>query len=330
MCFYYNENEASNTHELIRRRVKDELTQEQIYRLIDEMASMKVRVLTIHGGEPLVYPGIFETAKYAAKKGVLVNFITNGALINAEVAEKIADAGIGNITFSIDGPRDIHDKVRNREGTFDRMMQGIRHLKEIEKKGRRIPNLSVSTYISGINAASISELHEIIREAGIKNWGVGIITYNSAKLTEASRKILGVPEKSAGQGGLENLKDEVREINIETLSEQREILARKNADQRIDVVFPSKKAIKNYYNSFYNEVNYCLYPWARVVISPYGEVFPCVNLSMIDYNLGNIKDKPLRVIWNSPEFVAFRKKLKKNGLFPICSKCCVINNVKKL
>src|ERR1035437_9871754 len=54
MCFYYNENEAEHTHALIRNRAKEELSLEQIYALIDDMHRMKVRVLTIHGGEPLI------------------------------------------------------------------------------------------------------------------------------------------------------------------------------------------------------------------------------------------------------------------------------------
>ncbi|MEI7542776.1 MAG: radical SAM protein [bacterium] len=329
MCFYYNENEVEHTHELIRNRAKDELTTEQIYSLIDDMKKMKIRVMTIHGGEPLIYPKIFEISKYANDNGILVNFITNGALLNEEVAKKIVDSKIASITFSIDGPEKIHDVVRNKVGTFQKMIAGIGYLKALEAQGKTIPNLSVSTYISAINVGQISELHEIIKGAGIKNWGVGLITYNSSKLTETSKKILGIYE-GTGQGSLDNLKDEIKAIDLSILIDQRNKLKKKNIEHRLEMIFPSEKSINNYYDEFYNEVDHCLYPWARTVISPYGEVFPCVNLSMIDYKLGNIKEKSLKQIWNSKEYIEFRKKMKANKLFPICSKCCVINNVDHL
>jgi radical SAM protein with 4Fe4S-binding SPASM domain len=329
MCFYYNENESDNTHRLIRERATEELKPEQIYRLIDEMHSLRIRVLTIHGGEPLVYPGIFDISKYASRRGIMVNFITNGTLISEETAKNIVDAKIGNITFSIDGPENIHDTVRNRQGTFQKLIRGINNLREMEKKRFQIPDLSVSTYISGINAEKISELHDIVKGTGIKRWGVGLITYNNAKMAEMTKEILGITG-GRGQGNLENLKDEIKEIDIEKLLKERELLKSKNNDYRIDLIFPSVKAIKNYYDVFYNEVDHCLYPWARVIISPYGEVFPCVNLSMIDYKLGNIKEKSLKEIWNSKEFIEFRRKIKKNKLFPMCSKCCVINNTKPI
>ena len=104
----------------------------------------------------------------------------------------------------------------------------------------------------------------------------------------------------------------------------------KNTVDGINIIFPSKKAIDNYYNSHYNERNYCLIPWARTVVSPYGEVFPCVNFSLIGYTLGNIKEKSLKDIWNAIPYKDFRRMLKKRGLFPLCSKCCMINNIKKL
>jgi radical SAM protein with 4Fe4S-binding SPASM domain len=67
-----------------------------------------------------------------------------------------------------------------------------------------------------------------------------------------------------------------------------------------------------------------------VVVSPYGEVFPCVPLSMVNAVMGNIKDNSLQSIWNGSKYIDFRRKLKNSKLLPICSKCCTVNNVKIL
>jgi len=328
MCFYYNDIEKDKTCKLIEDKVEEELTIEEIKGLIDDCAEMGVKIFTIHGGEPLLYPNIFEVSKYAKNKGLLVNFVTNGTLINLEVAKKIVDAGINHITFSIDGPEKIHDEVRSIPGTFKRVLNGIKLLQGMEGA----PSMSVSTYISAINQREIANTIRIVKDSGIKKWGVGLITYNNNKLALATKSILGIATSSSEQGNLEQLKDEVKNIDIKVLLKQREEVIRKNKNSRygLDIIFPSKVAIEKYYDQGFNELDKCKYPWARTVISPYGEVFPCVNLSMIGCILGNIKNESIKKIWNGQKYVKFRNKLKENGLFPICSKCCHINNIRKL
>jgi len=329
MCFYYNESEKDHTKNLIEKRKNEELSLEQIYKIIDDASAMKVKVLTIHGGEPLLYPKIFDVANYAQEKGLLVNFVTNGTLLNKEVAEKIINSRINQIIFSLDGPEEIHDDIRNVKGTFRRLLSGIKNIKELEKKGKKIPHLCISTYVSAINQNCLGDMIEIVSKTGIKNWDVGLITHNTEKLTRVTSKILNIGKKE-NQGSLENLKEKVKKIRIGELKNQRKILLEKNKKYKLNIIFPSEKAINNYYNPNFNEMNYCLIPWSRAVISPYGEVFPCVNLSMINCVMGNIKNNSLRKIWNGKKYVEFRRKLKKNKLFPVCSKCCHINNVRRL
>ena len=327
MCFYYNEVEKDKTCKLIENRTSEELTLSEIKELIDDCAEMGVKVFTIHGGEPLLYPNIFVVSKYARSRGLLVNFVTNGTLINSEVANKIVDAGINHITFSIDGPREIHDEVRSIPGTFDRVINGIRLLIDIEGA----PSMSVSTYVSALNQSELAKTMKIVRDSGIRRWGVGLITHNSDKLASATRMLLGdLSEDGGDQGNLSGISDEVKNIDLKVLRKQRKKILNRNGNEKyqLDIIFPSSTAIDEYYNPGFNELDKCIYPWARTVISPYGEVFPCVNLSMVGCVLGNIKEESLKKIWNGEEYVWFRKKLKGKGLFSLCSKCCHINNVR--
>ena len=330
MCFYYNETEKDKTCKLIEDRVKEELTLPQIKNLIDQCAEMKVRVFTIHGGEPLLYPKIFEISRYARDKEMLVNFVTNGTLINEAMAKKIVDAKINHITFSLDGPRAVHDEIRSVPGTFDRLMNGIKILKDMESKGLTIPSLSISTYICVINQKKLAQTLRIIKATGIKDWGVGLITYNNDKLSDETKKILKLEGK--GQGNLEEIKDDVKNINLNILRYQREACRIVNDSEGygLNIIFPSKEAIDNYYNLNWNEISKCTCRWSRTVISPYGEVFPCVNMSMINCIVGDIKKHKLKDIWNGKRYIDFRKKLKEHRVLPICSKCCHINNRRRL
>ncbi len=329
MCFYYNETEKNATQNLISARKNEELTYGQICAFIDDAAGMGVRVLTLHGGEPLVYGDVFKISAYAASKGMLVNFITNGVLLDEKVIDKIIDARINSITISLDGPESAHDDIRGMKGAFKKIVQGIKIFKEKQKQGLPVPRLSVSTYISAMNQSGIMGLFETIRENGIANWGVGLVTYNSEKISAETKKILGI-SGAHGQGDLSGLPDEIIKLDKKALIEVRDKLKKENSRAGLQIIFPSAASIENYQDPYFNEVNYCLEPWARVVISPYGEVFPCIPLSMVNADMGNIKDEPLSRIWNGKKYVQFRKKIKKSGLLPICSKCCTINGFKSL
>jgi len=329
MCLYYNESEQKNTEGMIAKRREEELSMDDIMRFIDGAAGMKIRVLTLHGGEPLVYPGLFEISEYAREKGILVNFITNGMLLNEANIEKIIRARINSLTISIDGPEDIHDSVRGVKGAYRKAMDGIAIIKKKEKEGKVVPHTGISTYVSAMNQDYLMELFEELAKAGIANWGVGLVTYGSEKLSAATRKILSL-DSGEGQGNLDLLAEDITGLDREKMLALRAALKAANKGRGMEIIFPSERAVKEYSNPFYNEANMCFHPWTRVVVSPYGEVFPCIILSMVSAVMGNIKKEPLAKIWNGEQYRKLRKQMKKKGLLPICSKCCVINNIKVL
>ena len=99
----------------------DELSTEECYRLIDQIAEVnKGCLLVITGGEPLVRPDILDIARHAVKLGFIVVFGTNGMLINDRMAKTLVEIGVMGVGISIDSldPRK-HDKFRGVPGAFD-------------------------------------------------------------------------------------------------------------------------------------------------------------------------------------------------------------------
>src|SRR5579885_866199 len=54
-------------------RSADELSTEEAFRLIDEIAAMAVPVFVLTGGDPLKRPDIFEIVSYAASRKVRIS-----------------------------------------------------------------------------------------------------------------------------------------------------------------------------------------------------------------------------------------------------------------
>ena len=108
----------------------DELTTEQGRRFIDDLASFGSPVLLLSGGEPLMRPDLPDLARHAVDRGMRVVISTNGTLITKKLARVFSAIGLSYIGVSLDGLREVHDRVRGVRGAFDRTMRGIRNARD--------------------------------------------------------------------------------------------------------------------------------------------------------------------------------------------------------
>ncbi|MFZ3137485.1 MAG: radical SAM protein [Thermodesulfovibrionales bacterium] len=87
--------------------------------------------ISITGGETLLKKNSIDIAGYAAQQGFWVEFLTNGFLMDENKAEKLVRSGVKRIKISLDGSRpEIHNKVRGREGFFEKASWALKTLAE--------------------------------------------------------------------------------------------------------------------------------------------------------------------------------------------------------
>ena len=105
----------------------DELTTQECYRLIDQIAEVnRGSLLVITGGEPLVRPDILDIARHAVGLGFMVVFGTNGMLINDRMAKELVEIGVMGVGISIDSlDADKHDQFRGLPGAWNGAVAGI-------------------------------------------------------------------------------------------------------------------------------------------------------------------------------------------------------------
>ncbi|RMD64890.1 MAG: heme d1 biosynthesis radical SAM protein NirJ [Alphaproteobacteria bacterium] len=107
-----------------------ELTSEDVFAVMDDLKAYGVPVLILSGGEPLLRPDIFEISRRAKDMGFYVGLSTNGALIDAPMADRIAAVGYDYVGVSLDGIGAVHDRFRRQAGAFARSLAGIRHCRD--------------------------------------------------------------------------------------------------------------------------------------------------------------------------------------------------------
>jgi len=98
-------------------------------------------VMAFFGGEPLLnLPVMYYLAEkchaMCEERGIpqLVNVITNGLLLTRDVVERLLPYGLNGVKITLDGDRDTHDRMRplrGRQGTFDRIIDNVRHVADL-------------------------------------------------------------------------------------------------------------------------------------------------------------------------------------------------------
>lgn len=108
---------------------KGELSTQEVFRVMDDLKAFRVPVLILSGGEPLLRPDLFGIAARSKAMGFYTGLSTNGTLVDAPMADRIAAIGFDYVGVSLDGIRATHDRFRRKTGAFDASLAGLRLLR---------------------------------------------------------------------------------------------------------------------------------------------------------------------------------------------------------
>lgn len=107
-------------------RSPEELTTEQSYALLKDIAEFAKPVIVLSGGEPLVRDDIYDIASFGNSLGLRMVLATNGTSLNTETVKKLMQSGIQRISVSLDGAdAEKHDAFRGVSGAFVSALNGI-------------------------------------------------------------------------------------------------------------------------------------------------------------------------------------------------------------
>lgn len=147
-----------------------ELSTPEILRGLDDLRGFGVATLVLSGGEPLLHPDLPVIAAHAKGLGFFVSLSTNGTLIDAACAERLARTGYDHVGISLDGLSATHDHVRGKAGAFEASLAGLRHCRDAGLKvGVRftltrdnhgdLPALLALTVAEGVSRFYLSHLN---------------------------------------------------------------------------------------------------------------------------------------------------------------------------
>ena len=141
--------------------LKKHLTVEQCLEAVDECG---VPIVSIPGGEPLMYPEIGRLVKELVARRKYVYLCTNAILLEEKLGEGLFEPS-KYLSFSVhmDGLREEHDEAVCRDGVYDQAVGAIR---EALRGGFRVT--TNTTLFDGANAFRMREFFDTMMDLGVE------------------------------------------------------------------------------------------------------------------------------------------------------------------
>ncbi len=273
-----------------------ELPAEVLKRTIDEIASWNSDcVVLFTGGEVFLRKDVFELINYSVEHGIKTEAVSNGSLINEELASKIVSSGLKNIAVSLDGAKETtHDSIREK-GAFKKALGAIKNLVEAKKKLGKGPQISVWTTIMKENIEELSDIIPLV-----KGLGAECLVYHPVIVAQEDM-----------QNTCPDAPFWVRKERLDILKGQIDRILDYQAKHGLVAFLHDPYLWLKYFELTLNKQNWKCNPFVFLNIGPDGEVRSC------GASFGNINEMSLDACLMSQDAFQARKLMKA------CAKPCL-------
>lgn len=288
---YVNDEEAKYTMPL-----------EDFKALIRELQALGTYYLYISGGEPLLVKNFDRYASWAKQHIPYVHIVTNGSLLDANMARHFSRCGIDEVSLSLDALEATHNLHRGSDKAFAHVVTAVENLKAHAPRTAA----TCTTILGPWNMGEQKELNRFCAGLGVQQRYQGFQEYPS------------VLERQGGGSLL------TREF-LEELGEFLAFVPARNRDRYLSLqlqYYASRLGRGELKHPIFSDP--CLLPYYYVNILGSGEVCPCYGVKSDMYPDTGFLDPPkkfslrassLRDIFSDPAYARMACDLKP------CTEC---------
>lgn len=279
-----------------------ELSTEGCRALIDQLAALGCREVTVIGGEAYLRKDWTELIAYVRSKGMDSTMTSGGRNLTEERVREAAEAGLQGVSISIDGLEDTHDRIRGFKGSHRAALEAVERLK------RHGVTVGCNTQINALSWKQLPEVMNSIIEAGASHWQV--------QLTVAMGNAVDHPELLLQPYELDELYPMLAQLYEEGLERGLLMVPGNN----IGYFGPYESLWRGGADGAGHWIG-CNAGQNTIGIEADGTIKGCPSLPTKQYAGGNILDRSLEDIWvNAPE-LNFTRDRTVNDLWGHCKTC---------
>lgn len=260
-----------------------EMTTAEIKRVLDELADAGTFFLTLSGGEVLMRRDFFELLEHARRLLFSVRIKTNAVMIREAEARRMVELGVDQVQVSIYSHRpEVHDAITKLPGSLRRSVEAIRFL---TGQGLKVV---IANVLMTSNMRDHAGVQALARDLGVQYTLDPTITPKM----DGDTSILNLRIPGSELGAVFRNKSLVGDVE--------QFCAPPPA--------PDEDAMEGYPCSAGHTLAY---------ISPYGDVFPCVQFPLPS---GNLRRQKFIDIWRNSSELNEVRSIRARDL-PVCSTC---------
>jgi AdoMet-dependent heme synthase len=266
-----------------------EMTTAEIKHLLNEMAEAGVFILTLSGGEIFLRKDLFDLLEYARRTLLFcVKLKTNAIMIRDREAARIRDLGVESVQISIYSHRpEVHDAITLVPGSLKRSLDAVRFLKS---QGLRV---IIANVLMTQNMQDYPGVRALAAELGVECTLDPTIT----PMMDGDRSVLslGVDQNALRQVFRDpSLVGDVDEFCAVSTN-------------------PDEDALENLP---------CSAGHTSCYVSPYGDVYPCVQFPL---PTGNVRKQRFIDIWRHSDAMNDVRSIRLKDL-TTCTSCTHVSS----
>ncbi|HXN74520.1 MAG TPA: radical SAM protein [Candidatus Acidoferrales bacterium] len=273
-----------------------EMKTDEIKNVLEQLAQCGTLFLTLSGGEIFLRDDLFELLEFARSLHFDISLKTNALLIDAEHARKLRDLSVRRIQVSIYSAEPaVHDAITKVRGSLERSLTAIKFLKA---EGLQV---KIACPLMKQNLMAYRNVQALAAELDVPY----VLDMTITPKLDGDMSLLQL------RNSAQDLLPILRDSSLKPPSCSPESAA--------GLPLATGSATSSGIESNAYEDIPCSAGHNSCYISPYGEVFPCVQMSVAT---GNLRRQRFEEIWfKSPEMN--RVRAVRESQMPVCSQCSI-------
>jgi MoaA/NifB/PqqE/SkfB family radical SAM enzyme len=286
-----------------RDRSRQEISAADVAGWLAEWRSLGVRRVVLSGGEALLHSHLWDLCGLLKDGGIGITVLTTGLLLarDADPLSFYCD----DVVVSLDGPREVHDRIRNVPRAYDRLAEGIAALRAAG------PDVTISGRCT-VQRENFRHLRATV--AAARELGLDRLSFLAADVTsEAFNRPGGWAGERVSEVALRREDLPLLAAELDSLDPAHGFIAESPEKLR--------RRLLQHFAALLGEGDFapvdCNAPWVSAVVEADGTVRPC----FFQPPLGNLRESgSLDALLNSPEAIAWRRGLDTRR-DEICRRC---------
>jgi Y-X(10)_GDL-associated radical SAM protein len=284
------------------RRRPDELSTEECLDVVEQLARLGTREVSLIGGEAYLRPDWTEIVRAVRSHGMTCTIQTGGRGLTAARLEAAVEAGLQGVGVSIDGLADLHDEVRGVRGSH---AAAVDALTRASAAGLRT---GVNTQIGPRTIPQLEPLLQHLIELAVRYWQV--------QLTVAMGNAVDNEELL---------------LQPYQLLDLMPLLARLHATGREHGLVLAPGNNVGYFGPYEHlwrqgqeerpHWSGCTAGQTAIGLEADGTVKGCPSLPTVGYAGGNVRDLTLDEIWRTSGSIDFARLRSVDDLWGFCRTC---------